>query len=60
MIPAGVHATHETQAGAVFGSDRAGGTAELRAMLDGNWTRTLDSLKACFDAENTFKDDESD
>ena len=34
---------------AVFGSDRPGGTAELRARLEGYWTRTLDSLKARLD-----------
>jgi hypothetical protein len=39
-------ALDETPAVAVFGSDRPCGTAELRARLEGYWTRTLDSLKA--------------
>jgi hypothetical protein len=53
-------ALEETQAAAVFGSDRAGGTAELRAMLEGYWTRTLESLKARLDAESITNDDESE
>ena len=39
-------ALDETHALAVFGSDRPGGTTELRARLEGYWTRTLESLKA--------------
>ena len=39
-------ALDEMHAVAVFGSDRPDGTAELRARLEGYWTRTLDSVKA--------------
>ena len=41
------------------GGDPAGGTVELRAMLEGYWTRTLESLKARLDAENTSDGGES-
>jgi hypothetical protein len=49
----------ETDTAAVFRSDRVGGTTELRAMLEGYWTHTLESLKARLDAENTSNDDGS-
>ena len=39
-------ALDETLAMTDFGSDRPCGTAELRARLEGYWTRTLESLKA--------------
>src|SRR5437667_11065639 len=38
-------ALDETHAVAVFGGDRPGGTAELRARLEAYWTSTLESLK---------------
>jgi hypothetical protein len=52
-------ALDETHAVAVFGSDRpSGGTPELRARLEGYWTRTLDSLKARL--ENAAEERDSD
>ena len=51
-------ALDEAHAAAVFGSDRPGGTAELRARLEGYWTRTLDTLKARL--ENTPEERDSD
>jgi hypothetical protein len=53
-------ALDETDTSALFQSDRLGGATELRAMLEGYWTHTLQSLKARLDAENTSNDDESD
>jgi RNA polymerase sigma-70 factor (ECF subfamily) len=41
-----------------FGSDRPCGTAELRARLEGYWTRTLESLKARL--ENAPEEKDSD
>src|SRR6266542_1926650 len=49
-------ALHETDTAAVFRSDRAGGTAELRAMLEGYWTHTLESLKARLDGAPEERD----
>jgi len=51
-------ALDETDTAAVFRSDRAGGTTELRAMLEGYWTHTLESLKTSLDAEHTSNDNE--
>jgi predicted RNA polymerase sigma factor len=48
----------ETDTAAVFRRDRAVGTTELRVMLEGYWTHTLESLKVRLDAENTSNDDE--
>ena len=42
----------------MFGSDGPGGTAELRARLEGYWTRTLESLKARL--ENAPEERDSD
>jgi hypothetical protein len=51
-------ALDETHAVGVFGSDRPGGTPELRARLECYWTRTLDSLKARL--ENAAEERDSD
>jgi len=51
-------ALDETDTAAMFRSDRAGGTAELRAMLEGYWTHTLESLKARL--ENAPEETDSD
>jgi hypothetical protein len=47
-----------THAITVFGSDRPGGTAELRVRLEGYWTHTLESLKARL--ENAPEEGDSD
>jgi hypothetical protein len=44
-------ALEETPAAVVFRGDPAAGTAEWRAMLEGYWTRTLDSLKVRLEAD---------
>jgi hypothetical protein len=51
-------ALDETHAMTDFGSDRPCGTAELRARLEGYWTRTLESLKARL--ENAPEERDSD
>jgi len=51
-------ALDETDVMRDFGSDRPAGTDDLRARLDGYWTRTLDSLKARL--ENAPEETDSD